>query len=60
MKQAFAVTLLLVSFASVALAEGPGLPPAATTANPARPAVVLFADGGGLPPVKTTTNPPQA
>ena len=56
MKRALAVTFLLMSFASVALADGSGLPPATTT-KPPKPTVGLLADGSGLPPA--TTKPPK-
>jgi hypothetical protein len=66
MKRAFAVTLLLMLFASVALADGPDLPPVNPTKLPTV-VVVLLADGGGLPPNCTIVNwkvicqqPPQA
>ena len=51
MKRAFAVTLLLLSFASVALADGPGMPPTGSATKPPKPATVLLADGSGMPPV---------
>jgi hypothetical protein len=54
MKRALAVTLLLMSFASVALADGPGLPP---IGNTAKPAAVILADGPGLPPAAQTKQP---
>jgi len=56
MKRAFAVTLLLMSFASVALADGGGMPPTGSATKPPKPAVVQLADGGGMPP--TSTNKP--
>jgi hypothetical protein len=49
MKRALAVTLLLMSFASVALADGPDLPPA-NAERLLKPSVVLLADGPDLPP----------
>jgi hypothetical protein len=49
MKQLLAVALLLLSFASAALADGPGLPPTGG-ANPPKPDVVQLADGPDLPP----------
>jgi hypothetical protein len=58
MKRALAVTLLLMSFATVALADGSGLPPAHTTTNSPKPATVQLADGSGLPP-DTPTKLPQ-
>jgi hypothetical protein len=57
MKRFLVVTLLVMSFASVALADGGGLPPT----NPTKPPQVkdiLLADGGGLPPTNPT-KPPQ-
>lgn len=55
MKRVLAVALLLMAFASVAFADGGGLPPKSSTTT--KPAVVLLADGGGLPPVKSTNLP---
>jgi hypothetical protein len=57
MKQVLAVALLMMSFASVALADGPGLPPSGTT-KPPKP-FVQMADGPGLPPAKPP-KPPNA
>jgi hypothetical protein len=54
MKRALAVALLLMTFASIALADGSGLPP--TQKKPPKPTTVQMADGSGLPPA-TTTNP---
>jgi hypothetical protein len=61
MKRAFALTLLLMSFASVAFADGGGLPPNCTVVNwkvvcqePPQADAVLLADGSGLPPAATT------
>jgi hypothetical protein len=45
MTKIFAVTLLLMSFASVAFADGSGLPPV-------KGGIVTLTDGSGLPPVK--------
>ena len=59
MKRILAVTLLLMSLASVALADGSGLPPVKPT-KPPKVGIVQLADGSGLPPIKTTTKPPQA
>jgi hypothetical protein len=60
----FAVALLLMSFASVAFADGGGLPPvkggivtSTDGSGPRPPATTTFADGGGLPPKGTTTKP---
>jgi hypothetical protein len=47
MKRVLAVTFLLMSFASVALADGSGLPP---IGHAVKSAAVEVADGGGLPP----------
>jgi hypothetical protein len=47
MKRIFAIAVLLASLASVALADGPGLPP------PPKKAKVVLADGGMLPPPPT-------
>jgi hypothetical protein len=58
MKRAFALTLLLMSFVSVAFADGSGLPPATTT-KPEKPGVVLLADGSGLPPVAQKAPKPE-
>jgi hypothetical protein len=58
MKRTYAVAFLLMSFASVALADGGGLPPIKTTTKPPKASIVRLADGGGLPPIKT--KPPQA
>jgi hypothetical protein len=51
MKKILAVGLLLMSLASVALADGSGLPPASVKPNKAD--VIRIADGSGLPPGKT-------
>ena len=56
MKQLLAVTLLLLSFVSVALADGPFLPPTGGS-KPAKPGVVQLADGPGLPPVGSVAKP---
>jgi hypothetical protein len=45
MKKVLAVALLIVSFASVAFADGSGLPPV-------KGGIVTLTDGSGLPPVK--------
>ncbi len=50
MKRILAVTLLLMSFASAAFADGPGLPPVKSTTSAA------LTDGPGLPPIKSTTS----
>jgi len=46
MKRILAVTLLLMSFASAAFADGSGLPPVKAVG------IVALTDGSGLPPVK--------
>ena len=56
MKRILAVTLLFMSFASVALADGSGLPPVKST-KPPQAEVLRLADGSGLPPVKPTKPP---
>jgi len=56
MKRILGVALLLMSFASVALADGSGLPPVKSTQP--QTSVDQLADGSGLPPVKSTQ--PQA
>jgi hypothetical protein len=48
MKRILAVALLVMSFASVALADGSGLPPV----KPLKASIVTVADGSGLPPIK--------
>jgi hypothetical protein len=48
MKWILAVTLAMMSLVSVAMADGPGLPPV-KSADPTKP-LVLLADGPGLPP----------
>ncbi len=53
MKRALTVVLLLMSLASVAVADGGGLPPT----QPKKPPVVVLADGGGLPPVTMPPHP---
>ena len=51
MKRILGVALFLMSFASAALADGPGLPPPPGKSPKALKAgVVLLADGPGLPP----------
>jgi len=52
MKRVFAVTLLLMLFASSALADGPGMIP------PAQSGVVQLADGSGVIPPAASTQPP--
>jgi hypothetical protein len=62
MKRALAVTLLMISFASVALADGSGgAPPPAQQTKPRKPAVVLLTDGsGGAPPPTRPVKPAEA
>ena len=51
MKRVFAVTLLLMSFASVAFADGPGTaPPPGQATKPVKPALLVLADGPGTAP----------
>jgi hypothetical protein len=52
MKRIFAVALLLLSFASVALADEPGMMP------PPQSGVVQLADGPGQIPPQAATQPP--
>ena len=61
MKRAFAVTLLLMSFASLALADGPGMPPTGSATKPPKPGIVLLADGPGMPPgpIKANSQSPS-
>jgi hypothetical protein len=49
MKRVFAVTLLLLSFVSLALADGGGVPPP-PAAGPSKQGIIVLADGGGVPP----------
>ncbi len=58
MKRALAVALLLMSFGSIALADGGGNAP--PPSKPPKP-VVLLADGGGNapPPSPNVTKPPR-
>jgi hypothetical protein len=57
MKRVFAVTLLLMSFVSLALADGSGMPPPPVT-KPPKPEVVVLADGSGMPPPPATPRKP--
>jgi len=57
MKRIFVVGLLLMSFASVALADGSGDPPKGAAIKPSKLSLVLLADGGGDPPIGTATKP---
>ncbi|HEY6766735.1 MAG TPA: hypothetical protein VI386_18390 [Candidatus Sulfotelmatobacter sp.] len=51
MKEIFAVALLMTSFASLALADGPFLPPSnKKTTKPHKSVVTRLADGPFLPP----------
>ena len=48
MKRILAVTLLLMSFASVAMADGPGpIPPVAKPTKPPIAGIIRLADGPG-------------
>ena len=58
MKRILVVPLFLVSFASVALAEGPDLPPVMKPTKPPIAGTVLLAEGPDLPPVMKPTKPP--
>jgi hypothetical protein len=49
MKRALAVAFLVMSIASVALADGSG-PPPPTTKKPPTINLPIFSDGSGLPP----------
>jgi hypothetical protein len=53
--------LLLMSFASVAMADGPGpIPPVAKPTKPPIAGMVRLADGPGpIPPVVKPTKPPM-
>jgi hypothetical protein len=51
MKRPFAVVLLLMSFATLAMADGSGLPP--VIKKPPVPATIHLADGSGLPPASS-------
>jgi hypothetical protein len=51
MTRIFAVALLVMSFASIALADGPDIPPAAST----KIGVMQLADGPDIPPVMATS-----
>jgi hypothetical protein len=53
MKRALTVAFLLMSFASVALADGPDFPPAAKATKLPKVGVVLLADGPDYPPMGT-------
>ena len=55
MKGFLVVTLLLISFATVASTEGRG--PIPTTTKPPQVGAILLADGPG--PIPTTNKPPQ-
>jgi hypothetical protein len=48
MKRALAVALLLMSFASIAVADGPDLPP--VSKKPPVPGILRLTDGPDLPP----------
>jgi hypothetical protein len=59
MKQILAVALLLLSLASVAMADGGGQKPPVnrTLTNPPSVAAIQLADGGGGPVIKGTKAP---
>jgi hypothetical protein len=59
MKRIFAIALLFLSFASVALADGPDFPPTGNVASPTTVGVVLLADGSGWIPPASQTKPLQ-
>jgi hypothetical protein len=52
MTRIFAVGLLLISFASVAVADGPDIPPA----SQAKIGVVKLADGPDIPPAQSSND----
>jgi hypothetical protein len=56
MKRALAVVFLLMSFVSIALADGSGPPPNSPT-KPTKPASIQIADGSGPPPTGTPKQP---
>jgi hypothetical protein len=56
MKRIFAIALLFLSFTSVALADGSGLPSTGNVASPTTVGVVLLADGGGIIPPPCNIN----
>jgi hypothetical protein len=53
MKWALAVALLLMSFTSVALADGPDIPPVKSSTS-SKVGLVLLADGPDIPPAVKT------
>jgi hypothetical protein len=53
MVRLLAVALLLTSFASLAFADGPGIPPDTANAQ-AKIHAVKLADGPGIPPIVNT------
>jgi len=63
MNRIFAVAFLLTSFATVAIADGPGMPPKGKTSPSAvladgpgmPPKGILLADGPGMPPAPDMT-----
>jgi hypothetical protein len=59
MKKIFAVVLLLVSFASVAVADGAGGAPPPNSIEPLKTVRIQTADGAGgaPPPIKSITPP---
>jgi hypothetical protein len=57
MTRILAVALLLLSFASAAFADGPGLPPCKSEAKPLKLGAVILADGSDLPPIGNMAEP---
>jgi|HubBroStandDraft_1064217.scaffolds.fasta_scaffold1262068_1 hypothetical protein len=49
MKKVFAVTVFLLSFVSLALADGGGMPPP-PAGELSKQEIIVLADGGGMPP----------
>jgi hypothetical protein len=56
MKRLFAIALLLMSFASAALADGPGQKPPGNATSLHQTAVVLLTDGSGQKPPGNATS----
>ncbi|HTC49064.1 MAG TPA: hypothetical protein VK722_17195 [Candidatus Aquilonibacter sp.] len=56
MKWALAVVLLLISFVSVALADGSDIPPAKSSTL-SKVGVVLLSDGSDIPPLTEHARP---
>lgn len=57
MKRALAIAFLLMSLASIALADGSG-PPPDLSPQPRKPPAIQLADGSGPPPDVTVKKPP--